>query len=447
MTALSYWHDSLSRDDTLAPRAALPGNADVDVVIVGAGFTGLWSAYYTLLADPSLRVMVIERETAGFGASGRNGGWCVGDQSAPLEVLEQQRAGSAIAMVEEMHRSVDEVGEVARREGIDCDYAKGGAIYVADNQFQLRRLRRWKEGHDRVGLGDTYRLLTPRETTDVINVTGPHGALVNEHAAALHPARLSRGIAVAVERRGGIVHEQTTVEAIEPGRVRTSHGTVRASIIVRATEAYTASIDGHDRDILPLGNYMIATEPIDDATWKEIGLARREVFELMVPMVAYGQRTGDGRIAWGGLGAPYHWGSAIPPSPMANPATADRLRRLLVQMFPVLDGIGVTHHWGGVLGVPRDYRPAVGLDRATGLGWAGGYVGSGVAASNAAGRTMADLITEADSDLVRLPWTGHRFPRWEPEPLRWLGVHGRTAMARMTGRMENHRLRRLRGRH
>ena len=268
---LSYWHDSLVPGDDLQPRPPLSGDSDVDVAIVGAGFTGLWTAYYLLRADPRLRVMVIERDTAGFGASGRNGGWCVGDQAAPLPLLEKAAGrDAAIAMARELHRTVDEVGAVVDAEGIDCGFAKGGAIYLASSPAQLRRLRKMHAGHARYGLGDDYTLLGPRETTAIVNATGIHGSLYTPHAAAVHPARLARGVAVAVERLGGVVHEQTAVLAIEPGRARTDHGTVRASVVVRATEAYTASLDGHDRTMLPLGNFMIATEPItDDAVGRD----------------------------------------------------------------------------------------------------------------------------------------------------------------------------------
>lgn len=437
MAPLSLWHDSLAPGDDLRSRPPLPGDTSADVAVVGAGFTGLWTAYYLLRADPALRVLVLERETAGFGASGRNGGWCVGDQAAPLGVLERDRGpGSAAAMVREMHRSVDEVGDVVAREGIDCGFAKGGALYLASNAGQLRRLRRRLEAHERHGIHDGDRLLGEREVQDIVRAAGAVGGLFTPHAAALHPARLARGLAAAVERMGGVVHEGTAVRAISPGEARTDHGVVRAPIVVRATEAYTATLDGERRTMLPLGNYMIATEPIDGDVWAEIGLANRELFEDSAVMLGYGQRTADGRIAWGGLHAPSWWRSGIPPSPMQHRRTATRLRELLVTRFPALDGVRITHHWGGVLGVPRDLRPSVGLDRPTGLAWAGGYGGAGVAAANAAGRTLRDVILGVDSELVRLPWTGHRSRRWEPEPLRWLGVHAVTSFARLTDRFD-----------
>ena len=442
MAPLSYWHDSLDPGDDLSPRSPLPGDREAEVVIVGAGFTGLWTAYYLLTAAPGLRVIVLEAATAGFGASGRNGGWCVGDQYGPLDQLERVRPGGAHDTVREMQRAVDEVGRVAVAEGIDCGFVKSGAIYVATNQWQLERVRALHRVHEQHGLGDTYRLLSPRETTAIVNATSVQGSLFNPHAAAVHPARLVRGLARAVERLGGVVHEETRVLTIDPHQVRTTHGAVRTEYAVRCTEAYTGSLDGMRRAIVPLGNFMVATEILDDATWAEIALTRREVFEIMVPMVAYGQRTMDGRIAIGGLGAPYRWGSGIPESPMTAARPAARLRQFLGRTFPVLRDVSLTHHWGGVFGVPRDTRPSVGLDRATGVAWGGGYVGSGVASSNAAGRTLADLILDVESDLVRLPWVNHVSPRWEPEPMRWIGINARKVAARTRARAEQHQVRR-----
>jgi glycine/D-amino acid oxidase-like deaminating enzyme len=436
---LSYWHDSLAPGDAELRRPPLGGDREADVAIAGAGFTGLWAAYYLLRADPSLRVVVLERDTAGFGASGRNGGWCVGDQAAPLPALEKAGGkGAAAAMVREMHHAVDEVGAVVEREGIDCGYAKGGALLLAASGSQLQRLRKTHATHERYGLDD-YSMLTAAGVAEIVRAAGIRGGMYTEHGAAVHPARLARGLATAVERLGGVVHEGTAVRAIEPGRAETDHGTVRAEVVVRATEAYTPSLQGHERTLLPIGNFMIATEPIDDATWANIGLARRELFEDTQTLLGYGQRTADGRIAWGGLSAPTWWRSRVPASPMTAPRIAERLRRLLVRRFPDLRAVGVSHHWGGVLAVPRDLRPSVGLDRATGLAWAGGYFGAGVAASNAAGRTLRDLITGADGDLVRLPWVDHRSRRWEPEPLRWLGVHAVTTLARVHDRIDAHR--------
>ena len=435
---ISYWHDSLEPDDVLEPRAALPGDRQADVAIVGAGFSGLWTAYYLLRADPSLKVVVIEAQTAGFGASGRNGGWCVPEAGSPLEVLDREGgAGTGAAMMREMFHAVDEIGDVARREGIDCGYAKGGALWFASDAEQLRRMRGRFAMLSRHGLGDAYEMLDPARTVTRVNATGLYGSIYTPHAAAVHPARLARGLARAVERLGGTIHELTPAIRIDGRRVVTAHGVIAADVVVRATEAYTASLKGHERTIVPLGNFVIATEPIPEALWAEVGLANRELFEDSPVFLAYGQRTADGRIVWGGLGAPYFWGSRPPPSPMQAPKIAHNLRARLVKRFPMLRDVEVTHHWGGVLGMTRDLRSTVGFERTTGEAWAGGFGGAGVAPSNAAGRTLADLITGAETDLTRFPWVNHRCGPWEPEPLRWVGV---TSMLTRLGLTEKIRL-------
>ena len=439
-TPISFWHDSLEPGDRLEPRPALPGDRQADVAIVGAGFAGLWTAYYLLQADPSLRVVVIEAETAGFGASGRNGGWAVPETGAPLDVLEREGgAGTAAAMMREMFRAVDEIGEVSRREHIDCGYAKGGALWLASDTAQLRRQQRRLAMLERHGLGDAYELLGPAQTTARVNATGVHGSLWSPQAAAVHPARLARGLACAVERRGGVIHEKTPALRLDARKVTTPHGVLSADVVVRATEAYTASIKGRERAIAAIGNFVIATEPIGDDLWGEIGLSRRELFEDTPIFLAYGQRTADGRIVWGGCGAPYWFGSRPPPSPMRSPVIAERLRARLVARFPMLRDVAITHHWGGVMGMSRDQRSSVGYDPATGHAWAGGFGGAGVAPTNTAGRTLADLITGADTDLARRPWVNHRSPLWEPEPLRWVGVT--TMMARLRRLERRERLR------
>jgi glycine/D-amino acid oxidase-like deaminating enzyme len=433
---ISFWHSSVPGD--LSPRAALPGDTDADVVVVGAGFTGLWTAYYLAKSDPSLRVIVLEREIAGFGASGRNGGWVVGELAAPLSAVARTAGtDAAVAMSRAMHATVDEVGAVARAESIDCHYAKGGALTFAINSAQLERLQGLYDTVRKFGFGDEdYRWLSVRETAARINAAGVHGGLSSAHCAVIHPARLARGLADAIERLGVRLYEQTGVERIEHGGVATTHGHVRADVVVRATEAYTAELAGQERALAPVGNYMIATAPLGPDVWAEIGLEGREAFEDGRHLIFYGQRTADDRLAFGGLSVPYHYRSRIDHSEFERSPVHERLRMTLAELFPVLADVEVTHRWGGVLGVPRDWFPSVGYDRAEGFAWAGGYVGAGVAAANLAGRTLADLIGGRDSELVGLPWVGHRSPDWEDEPARWLGLKGAAGVLALVDRIE-----------
>jgi len=421
--SLSFWHDTVP--GTLTPGEPLGSDIEADVAIVGAGFTGLWTAYYLARADPRLRVVVCEREIAGFGASGRNGGWCSALFPASARKLERMAGrASAIAMQEAMRAAVDEVGRAAAAEGIDCHFAKGGTVALARTPVQLARAQAEVAQAREFGFGEAdLRLLTAAQAQEVASASDVLGATFTPHCAAIHPARLARGLAEAVRRAGVEVFERTPVREIAPGRVVTTAGTVRARYVVRATEGYTPELPGLARAIVPVYSLMIATEPLPESVWAQIGLAGRPTFSDLRHLVIYGQRTADGRLAFGGRGAPYHLGSAIRPSFDRVPAVFDALRRTLGELFPALGDARVTHRWGGPLGVPRDWCASVGLDAATGLAWAGGYVGDGVATTNLAGRTLADLITGTDSELTRLPWVGHRSPRWEPEPLRWLGLN------------------------
>lgn len=422
-TDLSLWHATAGEDFT--PRPSLPGPASYDVVVVGAGLTGLWTAYYLRRADPSLRIAVLEAEVAGFGASGRNGGWCSALFPTSWDKLVAASShDGALRMHRAMQETVREVGRVAAAEGIDADYRRGGTITLARTPVQLARLRSAVgTAHARGFSEDDVRMLSAAEATPVLGARSVLGASYTPHCAAIHPARLVRGLARVVEASGVALFERSPVLSIAPGRVGTPAGEVRAEVVVRATEGYTARLGGQQRVVAPVYSLMVATEPLPQSAWDEIGLAERPTFSDGRHLIIYGQRTADGRLAFGGRGAPYHFGSRIRPSFDREPRVFDELRRVLRDLLPQLGDVAFTHAWGGPLGIARDWAASVGLDRRTGLGWAGGYVGDGVATTNLAGRTLADLVTGADSDLVTLPWVGHRSRRWEPEPLRWLGIN------------------------
>ena len=445
----SLWLDRLD-DDPLVPRPGLPGPVEVDVAIVGAGYTGLWTAYYLRRADPGLRVAVLEGQVAGFGASGRNGGWCSAFLAMDRERLARRAGrGATIALQRAMFDTVDEVGRVAAREGIDCHYVKGGALQLATSPVQLARLEAGLRHGRAWGMDEEDQQLLGRDEAERrVRAAGLLAASFTPHCAVVDPARLARGLAEVVERLGVSVYEATQVTRIRPGRVDTSRGPVRAEVVVRATEGYATTLPGLRRSVLPLYSLMIATEPLPAAAWEEIGWSGGEAMAAGGHLFTYAQRTRDGRVAFGGRGAPYHFGSRIRPGYDRDEEVHGRLEAALSQLLPPAAGVRITHRWGGPLGIPRDWTASVGLDRATGLAWAGGYVGDGVAAANLAGRTLADLICGNDSDLTHLPWVQHRSRPWEPEPLRWLGVNTARLLA-ASGDASEHRTgrpARLRGR-
>ncbi|XGX78547.1 Gamma-glutamylputrescine oxidoreductase [Terrabacter sp. BE26] len=425
---LSLWHDTIA---DIEPRPALTADLEVDVAVVGAGYTGLWTAYHLVTADPTIRVAVIEKEVAGFGASGRNGGWCSALFPASLKRMAAERGrDAAVRMQHVLHGTVADVGRIAAAEGIDCHFDQGGYLSVARNPAQLERVRAEVADHRSWGFGEEdHRLLDAHEVTEVAGISNALGGSFTPHCAAIHPARLVRGLAEAVERRGVRVFERTSAVDVHSRRVVTPHGTVRAEHVVLATEGYTPAVAGRRRAIAPVYSLMTATEPLPEDTWAQIGLEKRTTFADNRHLTIYGQRTRDGRIAFGGRGAPYHYASKVSPRYDRDERVHAALRRILVDLFPVLDGVRFTHAWGGNLGVPRDWFPSVRHDRHTGLGFAGGYVGDGVATSALAGRTLAAMIRGDDpDDLATLPWAGRTSRDWEPEPLRWLGVNAVTAL-------------------
>ena len=419
------WWDTLPPDLREPLGTELAGDIDADVAIVGAGYTGLWTAYYLLEADPSLRVAIVEAQAAGFGASGRNGGWA--SALFPASMATMTRAAGrdeAIRMARTMQASIDEIARVITAERWDAGWHKGGTVVYARSAQQWARAKQEIDTWRGFGFGaDDYALLDRHEALALGRMTDAMGATYTPHCAAVHPARLVRSLARTVARRGARIYERTAATQISAGLVRTQGGTVRAPIVLRATEAYSKSLSGMQRDLAPVYSLMIATEPLPAATWREIGLEGRPTFSDGRHLIVYGQRTADDRLAFGGRGAPYHLGSRISDNHDRNEAVHRGLWEVVRDMFPAVSGARVTHAWGGPLGIARDWWASVDFDPATGLGRCGGYVGDGVTTSNLGGRTLADLVLRRQTDLVTLPWVGHRSPRWEPEPLRWLGAN------------------------
>jgi glycine/D-amino acid oxidase-like deaminating enzyme len=430
--APSYW---LQEVGPIEPRAPLPGDRDADVCIVGAGFTGLWTAYELRRAAPELDVVVLEARYAGFGASGRNGGWVVGEIAGRARRW-RRRGGDAgaRAMAAAIQGAVAEVGEVVAREGIECDFHHAGTITLACSEPQLQRLRR-RPAQSICAAED--ELLDAGEASRRVNAAGLRGASFSPHCARVQPARLVRGLAEAAERAGAMIYERTPVSALEGGVAVTPHGRVRARTVVRATEGYTADLPGLRRALLPMNSSMIITEPLHEQHWSHIGWSGAETLRDAAHRFVYLQRTADGRIAIGGRGVPYRFGSRTDREGPVPPETVRELRDRLLALFPVLAEARIDAAWHGVLGVARDWMPAVGLDPQQRLAWAGGYVGDGVAAANLAGRTLRDLILGRESELTRLPWVGAFGRRWEPEPLRFAGARAVYALYRAADEHES----------
>lgn len=421
----SFWLDTTA--DDLAPRPGVRGDIAVDVAILGGGFSGLWTAYHLLCAEPGLDVAIVEREICGFGASGRNGGWCSPrfpvDPGRLAKVAGVDRARDTMLALQ---RSVEDIGQMLEEEGIDAHYHRGGLLSLAIGEHQLAAVHSSKKAYERVGIGQGSRLLSAAEARSRVSIPGIAGGLWTPAGASVHPGNLVRGLARAVERRGGRIFEQTAVDAVAPdGRpaLVTANGTVSARrAVVVAAEAYLPQVVGYGRSVLPMSSSIVLTAPLTDAQWATIGWAGRESIGEQSHAKIYMTRTQDGRILFGSRGAPYQLSSATPEEALGSDRMYSWMRDTVRAWFAAAGPIDFTHQWGGYLGVPRDWMPSVSFDAASRVGLLHGYTGRGVSTSHLSARLLAGLILDRPTGLEHLPLHRRSAPKWEPEPLRWLGV-------------------------
>jgi glycine/D-amino acid oxidase-like deaminating enzyme len=416
-------------DEPLLARAALEQDLDVDVAIIGAGYTGLWTAYYLKRQAPDLNIVIIEAQTAGFGASGRNGGWLMGNLLGEDRLLASLSPEQRRASYDLLHDIPDEVKSVIEREGIDCDYRKGGALYCAARYpEQEATLRQYLDKLYSQGLNENdYRWLSPEQMAQQIRLAKPYGAIYAPHVATLHPAKLVRGLARAVERMGVRIYENSPVHHWQSGSLRTAQATVRSRWVVPAVEGYSVTLPPLGRYQLPVQSLIVATEPLSAATWDEIGLSHGQAFSENSRQVTYGQRTADNRLIFGARGG-YQFAGKLRHDFDLTRSEIELRRYLFGELFPQLRNVQITHGWGGNLGMSRHFKPHMLCDQASGIALSGGYGGEGVGASNLGGRTLADLILQRDTERVSQPWVIaqgglHALKAWEPEPWRWLGYN------------------------
>ncbi len=438
----SLWLDTLS--EPIVPRPQLRDEIDADVVIVGAGFIGLWTAYCLARGRPGLEIVVLEAEIAGYGAAGRNAGFVSAGIAGQAEAYLARGGWEGVRRAEQaMIDGIDYIGDVVADEGIACGWRKGGSLRIATSPAQLERVRAGVASRRRRGLEEAdTRLLGADDVTARLRVVGVLGGAFTPHCARVHPGRLVTGLASACERRGVRIYEGSRAARIEPGRVQCApvdgqHATVRAPVVVQATEAFTVNLPDQHRAFMPVFSHMVATEPLDDRAWSEIGWDACETLADQRHLFTYCQRTVDGRIAIGGRGAWYRMGSDIRAADERAPSVHADLERTLRTWFPAAREAAITHRWGGVFAVPRDWSMSISFDRATGLARAGGLAGHGVVASSLCGRTLSDLILERESELTSLPWVGHRSRRWEVEPARVVAQRLITSVLASADRVED----------
>jgi len=418
----SFWLEA----DPYTASPPLAGDVAVNVAIVGGGFTGLWTAYFLLRAQPSLKVAVIESDVVGYGASGRNGGFATTLLGPSLhnfvETFGVEPARQAQAAVAS---SIDDIGRFCTEHGVDCDYEKTGFIGAALDDSQVPRVEADVRAAEALGLTDV-RFVPGDELRREIQSPLYRCGVEGRTGALLNPARLARGLARVVRQLTGIVYEQTPVDRIERAadavRVHTRHGVITADKVVLATNAYSGLFPEFRRLFIPLYSYIVLTEPLTDAQWASIGWTGRQGLEDKRNYIHYYRPTADGRILMGGEDAPYFYGSNVDGKHDRNPAVFGRLQRDLVAIYPQLEGIRFTHTWGGPIAVTNRFVPTFGSLEGGRVFYGLGYSGHGVVVTHTGGQILRDLVLERSSALTDLCFVRTEPVPFPPEPLRWVGV-------------------------
>lgn len=420
----SYWLASCGDDFT--PRAGLMGDETVDVAIMGGGFSGLWTAWFLLRDNPGLSIAIVERQFCGFGASGRNGGWCSPRFPInPAALTRRFGAATARSMLLAQQVMVEEMGRICDEEAIDAQFNPVGVLTLARSAEQLPSLRQSFDAYAALGMADGCELLGADQAQAAVHATKVHGAFRLRAGATIHPGRLVRGLARALERRGVRIYEGTEVLQSETGihpALVTSGGTLRARrAVLLAGEAYMTAQPAYRRRLIPMASTIMLTAPLTAAQWDSVGWSGGECLSSYVHTTNYLTRTADGRILFGSRGAPYRFGSDMDEVALHENANFDWIRDRLTEWWPALDGIEFTHQWAGYLGIPRDWLPTVHFDPVQRIGHSYGYTGHGVITSAICARALAGLVSGRTLD-PHPPYVREQAPNWEVEPLRWAGI-------------------------
>ncbi|UVJ41193.1 FAD-binding oxidoreductase [Arthrobacter sp. CJ23] len=421
---LGFWMAGLADNKPTYP--GFSGQDSVDLAIVGGGYTGLWAAYFAKKLEPSLKVAVFEAEQIGYGASGRNGGWLSAMPPGNRATFARASAGgleASRALQQEFVAGVDSVLDILQTEGINADQHKGGALVAAHTKAGLGRLVARRAADLKYGLSeDEIQMLDRDDFQSRINISTVHGGLFYKHCARFHPAKLVYGLADTLTSMGVSIYEGSRVNSVDENTLTLATGRVNAAKTFICTEGYSGPLLGR-RTLIPINSSMIVTKPLSDEAWQQIGWNGLQCLSDSAHTFIYAQRTADGRITMGGRGVPYRYGSGTGGTGSTAQSTVNLISEKLRTFFPGVR-FEVDHAWSGVLGVTRDWNGGVHWDQEAGIGSSTGYAGHGVTAAYVGGRTLAELAFERETERTTLPWVGYRSRNWEPEPIRWLGVHG-----------------------
>lgn len=414
--------------DTLGERPGFPSVADAvttDYAIVGGGLSGLWTAYYLKTLHPRADVAVFEANRISSGASGRACGWLSGKPIGVRDQLAKIHGTAAVARTEQIVReSLDTITGLFEHHRKDIGAHRGGTLLVARSASEAARVRGAVESARKWGVPEeNMRLLDAAETRERVDVSGATAGAFSPDMVRVDPARMTIALAEIVRDLGVAVYEGSRVTP-ERGKTPTSNGhPIRARRFAIATEGYTSALPGMGRRMLPMNSSLIATRPLTEAEWERIGWADSEGLSGAAHTYFYSARTPDGRIAIGGRGKPYRFGSGFDRDGVVDAPTIASLESMLRDLFPQVRP-EIDHAWCGVIGVSRDWSPFVHRNPADGSVIMGGYAGQGLSAAHLAGRIATSLLTDTHDEYAELPWVRDLPRKWEPEPLRWIGANG-----------------------
>ncbi|MDT4957734.1 MAG: hypothetical protein QOD31_1533 [Pseudonocardiales bacterium] len=430
-TPIAFWLDS---PDAPEPAPRLTGEHGCELAVVGAGYTGLWTALLAKEADPSRDVLLIEGHTAGWAASGRNGGFCAsslthglanGMDRFPDETAVLDRLGS---------ENLDAIEAAVARYGIDCGFERTGELNVATEPHQLAWLREdvataRRFGHDAVVLD------TDEVRAEIDSPTYVGASWHKDRTALVDPARLAWGLRAACERAGVRIAEGTQVTGLarDGAGVRLARvgGSVRCAQLALASNAFRPVLRRVRPYVVPVYDYVLMSEPLSAGQLASIGWRNRQGVGDVTNRFHYYRLTQDNRILWGGYDAIYHFGNGLRDELDQRPATFELLARHFFATFPQLDGLRFTHRWGGAIDTSTRFfafqRTALGGRVAYSLG----YTGLGVAATRFGAQVMLDLLAGRETEATRLRATRRRPVPFPPEPVRYAGIQlTRHALAR-----------------
>ena len=384
-----------------------------DVAIIGGGFSGLWSAYHLKQLQPSLKIAIFEQKYVGYGASGRNGGWASAEYpTSNSRLLKEHGVQTYKNLRKSLIESIDEIGQIAKSNAWQIEYAKGGALVFATNKAQLTRISS--------EIDDEHKFLTKDQASELLNVADIKGGIYTPHCAALNPFNLTQSLAKYLESIGVKIFEESKVEEISDKALLVNGHRIGCQISIRATEAFTARKWIANQQI-PIYSLMIATERLPSEILTQIRNSQRATFQEACNLITYAQITGDNRLAIGGRGSRYKLFSHLSERSETDVRMHSALEKRAVKWFPQLQSVNFEYLWGGPIALTRRWQSYLNYNPITGQAAIGGYVGDGVTLSYLVAKTLAQIID--GQKIPDLPFVNQRIGRWEPEPIRYLAVN------------------------